>query len=545
MVFILRSYDEISGDLLRARYLLPGESGYCDMCRRVAGYIGACDEEKNEFEEIMLSKKFLPNSPTLMNAGSGKGQLSACFVLPVGDSIREIFETLKNSAIIHKSGGGTGFNFSSIRPSGSQAGFPGGKASGPVSFIKIFDSATGVIKQGGRRRGANIGILDVDHPDIIPFINSKRAEGRLRNFNISVMADDSFMRSPDDGILEIIAGNIIRNGEPGILFRDTVNRKNKVPGLGVIDAVNPCGEEPLLPFESCNLGSLNLSEFVSSGEFRYDLLKKSVRTAVCFLDNVIDKNRYPLKEIEDATLKTRKIGLGVMGFHDMLIKLGIPYESPGALQAAGGIMSLIESESVGESRIIAEEKGAFPAIGGSIWEFPVRNATTTAIAPTGSISLIAGCSSGIEPLFGLAYLRRHLASREYFIVHPLFSKALDSGFLKDKSGIISEAYSKGSISGLESLPEDFRALFKVADEIGWKAHIDMQAVFQDHVHAAVSKTVMLPEHSGTDDVIDAIYYGWRKGLKGLTFYRNKSRRDAVMTTGDGCVILPCRSGFCA
>ena len=544
MVFILRSYDEISGDLLRSRYLLPGESGYCDMCGRVAGYIGAGDEEKDEFEEIMASKKFLPNSPTLMNAGSGKGQLSACFVLPVGDSISEIFETLKNTAIIHKSGGGTGFNFSSVRPSGSQAGFPGGKASGPVSFIKVFDAATGVIRQGGRRRGANIGILDVGHPDIISFINSKRVEGQLGNFNISVMADDSFMRSPDDGLLELMAGNIIRNGEPGILFRDEINRKNKVPGLGVIDAVNPCGEEPLLPFESCNLGSLNLSEFVPGGEFRYDLLKKSVRTGVRFLDNVIDKNRYPLKEIEDATLKTRKIGLGVMGFHDMLIKLGIPYDSPAAVSMAGRIMSLIEYESVEESRIIAEDKGVFPAIERSVWEFPVRNATTTAVAPTGSISLIAGCSSGIEPLFGLAYLRRHLASREYFIVHPLFSKALDSEFPKDKAGILAEAYSKGTISGLESLPEDFRSLYKVAGEIGWKAHIDIQAAFQEHVHAAVSKTVTLPEYSGTDDVIDAIYYGWRKGLKGLTFYRNKSRKDAVMTAGDGCAIMPCRGGIC-
>ena len=545
--------------ILSARYLREGEKTFADVCYRVAYAVADNDEEAAEFYTIMVSLRFLPNSPTLMNAGTNLGQMSACFVLPVPDSINGIFDAMKNGAIIHKTGGGTGYNFSHIRPRGSPVQSTDGVASGPVSFMGIFNAATDVIKQGGRRRGANMGILNVWHPDIISFISAKSSEGALSSFNISVMASDKFMdlvcRKMYDTVWVVhpysaevitvgriwsaIVEGIWKNGEPGLLFHDEINRFNPTPRLGDIDTTNPCGEQPLLPFESCVLGSINLAPFVQNGTFNECEMKHVVRTAVFFLDKVIEKNIYPFPEIEKATRKTRKIGLGLMGVHDALLLMGLAYDSPEGRTWCESIMRYVTDTAVKESHILAEQLGPFPAWEESTWkDFPVRNATLTSIAPTGSLSLLAMCSSGIEPLFSFAYTRMDTVGTSFIIINPIFRAMLEKnlserGFSeKEQKKLMDETichvHETGTIQDLKWLPEDFRAIFKTALDIHWKDHILMQAAFQRHVHASISKTINLPNTATKEDCAEALMMAWRLKLKGITIYRAGSRHREVL-----------------
>jgi ribonucleoside-diphosphate reductase alpha chain len=549
--------------ILSARYLREGEKTFEDICRRVAKAVADDKEEATSFYEIMVSLHFLPNSPTLMNAGTDNGQLSACFVLPVPDSINGIFDAMKNGAIIHKTGGGTGYNFSNIRPKGSRVQSTDGVASGPVSFMGIFNAATEVIKQGGRRRGANMGILNVWHPDILSFLSAKAQEGDIANFNISVMVDEKFMDfvsrkmydkvwiiHPSSGesitvgrIWSGIVDGIWKNGEPGILFYDEINRHNPLPNLGVIDTTNPCGEQPLLPYESCVLGSINLASFIHDGILDEPELNDAVRTAVRFLDTVIDKNVYPIPEIEEATKKTRKIGLGLMGVHDALLMTGLPYDSAEGRTWCEGVMRSVTDTAVNESRRRAEKFGAFPAWKESIWKaFPMRNAALTSIAPTGTLSLFAGCSSGIEPVFSYAHTRRNTMGTTFVIVNPVFRESLEKTLaamelkqeerIKRADEVITHIHETGTLQDLHWLPEEFRALFKTALDIHWKDHILMQAAFQKHVHASISKTINLPNTATKEDCADALLMAWKLKLKGITMYRTGSRQNVVLSLKD-------------
>jgi ribonucleoside-diphosphate reductase alpha chain len=549
--------------ILSARYLREGEKTFEDICRRVAKAVADDKEEATSFYEIMVSLHFLPNSPTLMNAGTDNGQLSACFVLPVPDSINGIFDAMKNGAIIHKTGGGTGYNFSNIRPKGSRVQSTDGVASGPVSFMGIFNAATEVIKQGGRRRGANMGILNVWHPDILSFLSAKAKEGDIANFNISVMVDEKFMDfvsrkmydkvwiiHPSSGesitvgrIWSGIVDGIWKNGEPGILFYDEINRHNPLPNLGVIDTTNPCGEQPLLPYESCVLGSINLASFIHDGILDEPELNDAVRTAVRFLDTVIDKNVYPIPEIEEATKKTRKIGLGLMGVHDALLMTGLPYDSAEGRTWCEGVMRSVTDTAVNESRRRAEKFGAFPAWKESIWKaFPMRNAALTSIAPTGTLSLFAGCSSGIEPVFSYAHTRRNTMGTTFVIVNPVFRESLEKTLaamelkqeerIKRADEVITHIHETGTLQDLHWLPEEFRALFKTALDIHWKDHILMQAAFQKHVHASISKTINLPNTATKEDCADALLMAWKLKLKGITMYRTGSRQNVVLSLKD-------------
>ncbi len=553
----------IADSILAARYLRDGETTFTDVCRRVATALGRNDEETATFFEEMHSLRFLPNSPALMNAGTDLGQLAACFTLAVGDSIPEIFDALKWGALIHQSGGGTGYNFSTIRPKASPVRLTEGVASGPVSFMRIFNEATEVIRQGGRRRGANIGILSVRHPDILEFIRSKQTEGDLANFNISVMADDAFMQCIRDGptgevwlthpctgvevtagaIWDAIVDGIWTNGEPGILFYDEINRHNPTPRLGKIEATNPCGEQPLLPFESCILGSVNLARFVNNETMDEEALRQTVAIAVRFLDRVIDVNRYPIPAIDEATKRTRKIGLGVMGVHDALLMLGIPYDTEEARVLCGTLMEMITETAVETSHTLAREDGAFPAWKGSIWEpRTMRNAALTSIAPTGSISLLAGCSGGIEPLYSFAYTRKKTVNAEFEMLHPLFARDLDTtvrGLIPSPDEadrrireVIRHVRATGTVQDLGWLPAPFRRLYKGALDIGWEDHIRMQAAFQEHVHASISKTVNMPEQATREEVADAVLLAWECRLKGVTIYRTGSRREVVLALGE-------------
>ncbi|MEM3507586.1 MAG: adenosylcobalamin-dependent ribonucleoside-diphosphate reductase, partial [Candidatus Bathyarchaeia archaeon] len=484
--------------VLERRYLRKDKDGRIietptAMFRRVARSIAIVDmiydsnanvkKTEEEFYKIMTNLEFLPNSPTLMNAGTELGQLSACFVLPVEDSIESIFDAVKYTALIHKSGGGTGFSFSRLRPKNDVVKSTGGIASGPVSFMKVFDSATEVIKQGGRRRGANMAVLRVDHPDIIEFITCKDDETQLTNFNISVAVTNDFMeavkknesyelinprnkqvvkRLPAREVFDLIVKQAWKNGEPGLLFLDRINQDNPTPLLGEIESTNPCGEQPLLPYESCNLGSINLSRIVEDGKINWDRLKELVRISVHFLDNVIDANKYPLKKIEEVTKGNRKIGLGVMGFADMLIKLGIPYDSNEALQLAEKVMNFIQEEAIKKSIELAEIKGSFPNFGGSLWEKKgfkaIRNATLTTIAPTGTISIVANCSSGIEPLFAVSFIRNVMEGVKMLEVNSLFEKiAYEKGFYSEE--LMMEIAKKGSIKDIKEIPEDVKRVF--------------------------------------------------------------------------------------
>ncbi|WP_440948751.1 adenosylcobalamin-dependent ribonucleoside-diphosphate reductase [Methanosarcina sp. T3] len=541
-------WDVLVAEALKARYLREGEKGWEDVCERVARAIATGEDEYLEFKDLMVRKIFLPSSPTLMNAGTELGQLAACFVVPVEDSVEEIFDALKTAALIQKTGGGSGFNFSKVRPKGSQALCVDGVASGPLSFMRLFNEATEVIKQFGRRRGANIGILDVSHDDIIPFIRAKHVEGSFRNFNLSVMVPDAFIRLVEAGsteevwnprtgktvgdIFSEIVDGIWKNGEPGVLFYDRINRDNFTPVLGDITATNPCGEEPLLPYESCNLGSLNLSLFVEDGKINWDSLRETAGKAVRFLDNEIDINVYPVPEIEEATRKTRKIGLGVMGFHDMLLKLGLSYDSTEAVELAEKLMEQINWAAVRESRKLAAEKGAFPEHENSTWELPIRNATLTAIAPTGTISILAGCSAGIEPVFSWVYRRTRTVGKEFLLVHPLFEAYFKPRLPEsDYNGLLEHVYTHGTLQDIndpEIVSENEKKLFMSALDIGWKTHIDIQAAFQRHCHAGISKTINMPADAGKEDIEQALIYAWEQGLKGLTIYRTGSRQYVVL-----------------
>lgn len=562
--------EEIVYHILAARYLCPGETTFTDVCRRVADTLGETAPEKEAFFSEMHSLRFLPNSPTLMNAGTEPGQLAACFTLPVGDSLPTIFDALKWGALIHQSGGGTGYNFSTIRPRASPVPETYGTASGPVSFMHIFNQATEIIRQGGRRRGANIGILNADHPDILSFIHSKEKEGDLANFNISVMVTDAFMQCVRDGrtdtawathpataeevtvgaVWQAITSGIWNNGEPGVLFYDEINRHNPTPHLGTIDAVNPCGEEPLLPFESCVLGSINLTRFVAGGHIDEAGLKKTTKTAIRMLDRIIDKNHYPLPEIETATKRTRKVGLGVMGVHDMLLMLGIPYDSAEGRALSGHLMKQITATAVETSRALAEEWGTYPAGDGSIQATtPMRNAALTSIAPTGSISLLAGCSPGIEPVYSYAYTRKKTIDTSFEMLHPLFAHdlltAARNRFPSQKeaetniNAVISHLRRTGTVQDIDWLPTSFRGLYKTATDIAWEDHIRMQAVFQTHVHAAISKTVNMPNSATKDDIAAAILFAWESRLKGITCYRTGSRREVVYAIGEETGPWPC------
>ena len=534
----------IAQTLLKSRYLLPHESPN-DMFIRVAKSVNT--PKSKQFLSLMKNLLFLPNSPTLMNAGTSSGQLSACFVLPVRDSVQGIFSTLASMAVIHKSGGGTGFSFSSIRPNGDRVSSTGGIASGPLPFIRVFDEATNAVKQGGKRRGANMGVLAVSHPDIIEFINAKN-EGGLKNFNLSVSFGADFfdahkkgsgydLVNPRDGsvwdtieprsLLQILSSAAWRSGDPGVLFHDTINRKNTVPGLGTLEATNPCGEQPLLPFESCNLGSINLSRCIKKGEVNEELLQTVARLGVEFLDAVIDINRFPLLKIRKKTQNTRKIGLGVMGLADALILMGIPYESKEALACAGRLMGLIAREARGMSEELGEQKGSFPAIDKSIFSGPMRNATVTTIAPTGSLHLIANTSSGIEPIFSLSYTRR-IGNKSVSLIHPLLKTRVKS--LRSGTDILAEVRRTGSISDAP-VPDDVKELFRTAIEITPDHHIDMQAAFQKHVDNAVSKTVNLPQTADANEICRIFLRARTLGCKGVTVYRYNSKKDQVLSRG--------------
>lgn len=552
--------------VLEKRYLRKNEKGRPieepkDLFRRVAQDIARADEEygddpkkaEEDFYKIMSNLEFLPNSPTLMNAGTSIQQLSACFVLPVEDSMEGIFGAIKDTALIHQSGGGTGFSFSKLRPKGDIVRSTGGVASGPISFMRVFNASTDVIKQGGKRRGANMGILQVDHPDIEDFITVKENLEELTNFNLSVAVTEGFMRAVSEKkkynlinprtqkvvkqldaetILNKIVEKAWKSGEPGIIFLDRINKNNPVSHIGEIEATNPCGEQPLLPYESCNLGSINLAKMVTNKKIDFEKIARVINHAIHFLDNVIDRNKYPLKKIEEMTYANRKIGLGVMGFADMLIQLNVPYNSEKALQIAEKIMNFIQKEGRNASKKLGEQRKSFPNFKGSIWENKgtMRNATVTTIAPTGTISIIAGCSSGIEPLFAVFFIRNVLDEDDRLIeINPYFEKiAKEKGFYSKE--LMEKIAKKGSIQEIEEIPKEIKKVFVTALDISPEWHVRMQAAFQKYTDNAVSKTVNFRKEATIEDIRQVFKMAYDLECKGVTVYRYGSRKEQVLST---------------
>jgi ribonucleoside-diphosphate reductase alpha chain len=550
--------------VLKGRYLLKDPAGNIietpeELFRRVAEnislaepkYGGDAEKAEKKFYEAITSMKFMPCSPTLMNAGAPLQQLSACFVLPVGDSIKEIFESVKQTAIIHQSGGGTGFSFSRIRPRNDIVISTKGVASGPLSFIRVFDTATDVINQGGKRRGANMGILRVDHPDIMDFIVAKEKTTVLNNFNLSVALTDKFMEAVKKGedydlispkthkpvkklnakkVFDLIVLMAWKNGEPGIVFIDKINKDNPTPEIGEIESTNPCGEQPLLPYESCNLGSINLAKYVKEDRtIDWNGLRDCCKLSVHFMDNVIDMNNLPLPQIEEMTRSNRKIGIGVMGWADMLYQLRIPYNSEEAIQLAEKVMKFVDDEIRIASEELAAKRGPFPNIQKSIYKnkTPIRNAARTTIAPTGTISMIADCSSGIEPLFSIAYVKRVMEGQELVYINQHFKNALrDAGLYSDN--IVQKVTDRASIQDVEEIPEELRKVFVTAFDITPEWHVRMQAAFQKYTNNAVSKTVNFPNDATTADVEQVYMLAYDTGCKGVTVYRDGSREGQIL-----------------
>ncbi len=559
--------------VLEKRFLLRDKVGQliedpAGLFRRVARAIAAIDdvaggfrrEESEEiFHELMTSLKFLPNSPTLMNAGAPRGQLAGCFVLPVEDSMESIYGTLRDVALIQKSGGGTGFSFSSLRPRGDYIGSTRGVSSGPVSFMRLYDYSTQINRLGGTRAGANMGILRHDHPDIHEFVNAKKDPESLPSFNISVMATDEFMHAVQTGsdiplrfpssngaglgasrgktsataLFEEIVMNAWQTGDPGLLFYDRINAGNPTPQLGPIEATNPCGEQPLLPYESCNLGSINVSRFITGGAIDYEGLRTTVHHAVHFLDNVLDANSYPVEAVRKVTLGNRKIGLGIMGFADLLVGLRIPYASAPAIALAEELMSFIQDQAKLASSKLAETRGPFPTFASSRLsagqQAPLRNACVTSIAPTGTISLLANCSSGIEPFFALSYRREVIGATKTIDVHPALLEMLRSEG-SDSEPLLKQVRASGRLDRTSATPE-LRNLFATAHEIAPEWHIKMQAAFQKYIDTSVSKTINLPHDAALAAVADAYQLAFQTGCKGVTVFRDGCKAQQVLRAG--------------
>lgn len=570
------AFRPIAARVLSERYLRRDPEGQVietadGLFRRVAQAVAAAEEryggpystarQAEAFYAAMASLKFLPNTPTLMNAGLPRGQLAACFVIPIYDDMRSILEGVRDMALIHQTGGGTGFNFSHLRPRGDQVRSTGRVASGPVGFMRIFDTTTEVVKQGGRRRGANMGILRADHPDILEFITTKAELGMLTNFNLSVAVTDDFMHrvehndtypliNPRTGqevrrlkareVFDLICRYAVETGDPGLVFMDAIEAANPTPEVGPLESTNPCGEQPLLAYEACNLGSINLAALVNAGELDWEALDRLVALSVAFLDDVIDCSQYPLPQITAIVHANRKIGLGVMGLADMFIKLGLAYDSPEALQLAEAIMSRIQDRAVAQSQALAKERGFFPNFYQSRWhregQPPRRHATVTTIAPTGTISIISGVSSGIEPLFAVAYRRRALEGEEFEEVHPLFLEKLRSAGLSADEWV-PQVLATGRVRPLIGLPEDIRRLFPTTFEVSVEHQVKMQAAFQRHVENAVSKTINLAPEATQSDVAAAFMLAFKSGLKGITVYRYGSKPGQVLSLPSGAEAL--------
>ncbi len=555
--------------VLERRYLQKDENGKIvespeDMFRRVANNIaqaeknykgGNVEEAEEKFYKIMTQLEFMPNSPTLMNAGTDIQQLSACFVLPVGDSMEEIFDSVKNAALIHKSGGGTGFSFSRLRPRNDSVKSTTGVSSGPISFMRVFDIATDVIKQGGKRRGANMGVLRVDHPDILNFITMKSDMVSLTNFNISVGLTDKFMKALEAGeeydllnprngdvvqslparhVFDLILDMAWKNGDPGVIFLDTMNKTDKIPHTGPIESTNPCGEQPLKAYESCNLGSINLNKIITEDkEIDWDKFREIIHASIHFLDNVIDMNKYPIEEIGKVSRASRKIGLGIMGFGDMLFQLGIAYDSEEGREMTNKILGFLNKEAEAKSIQLAEERGAFPVWEGSTYEkkgIKIRNACQTTIAPTGTIGMICEASGGIEPNFAISYIKNVMDGTELVYTNKYFKKvAQDRGFYS--KDLMREIARVGSIQNIDEIPEDVKEVFVTAQDISPEDHVKLQAVAQSHIDSAVSKTVNFPHHATTRDIEESYLLAYKMGCKGITVYRDGSRDNQVLNIG--------------